>query len=199
MNYTLLCKWGWKYWYKDSKGYWKELITIKYNSFSLTICSPFWKDVGSVKQFLSIGSTRLIGSFWHDVWHENCSFTLHFPFVFAKVKNDPVSLATVCKDDQVKLSLTRGISNAMRIEKNKLILICQSLYFTTQADSIYWHLDKSELYTVHSSYNFLNSGVVYHSLPRSVWSLKISLKIKLFLWLYLHNKILTKNNLVKRD
>jgi hypothetical protein len=71
MNIALLCKWNWKYWYKDSKGYWKELITIKYGFFSLHMCSPFWKDVVSVKYFLAISSSKLIGSgdsidFWHD-------------------------------------------------------------------------------------------------------------------------------------
>jgi zinc-binding in reverse transcriptase len=36
------------------------------------------------------------------------------------------------------------------------------------------------------------------NLFRSVWALKISLKNKLFFWMVLHNKILTKDNLSKR-
>jgi hypothetical protein len=76
MNYALLCKWGWKYWSSDFTGYWKELVSIKFTSFSITLCSPFWRDVLSTKHFLAIGASRSEGSgvsikFWHDTWNEN--------------------------------------------------------------------------------------------------------------------------------
>jgi hypothetical protein len=70
----------------------------------------------------------------------------------------------------------------MRIEKNKLLNICSSLQFSSLADSALWHLDKSGRHTVHSTYRFLNSGEgVTFPLTRSVWALKIPLKIKHFL------------------
>jgi zinc-binding in reverse transcriptase len=47
-------------------------------------------------------------------------------------------------------------------------------------------------------YNFLCFGGVITHLPKSVWALKIPLKHKLFIWIALHNKILTKNNLHKK-
>jgi zinc-binding in reverse transcriptase len=47
-------------------------------------------------------------------------------------------------------------------------------------------------------YNFLCFGGIKTNLSTSVWALKIPLKNKLFLWMVLHNKILTKDNLIKR-
>jgi zinc-binding in reverse transcriptase len=47
-------------------------------------------------------------------------------------------------------------------------------------------------------YTFLYFGGIHTLTSHLVWSLKISLKHKLFLWLTLHNKILTKDNLRKK-
>jgi zinc-binding in reverse transcriptase len=82
----------------------------------------------------------------------------------------------------------------MRIEKNKLIFVLHNIQFLSQPDSAYWHLDRSGLYM----YIFLNSGGIHCNLSRSVCALKIPLKVKLFLWLSLNYRILTKDNLHKR-
>jgi hypothetical protein len=62
MNCALLCKWGWKYWYKDAKDYWKELIALHYGSFSLLHSSPFLEDIAYVLYFVVLSSSRLIGN-----------------------------------------------------------------------------------------------------------------------------------------
>jgi zinc-binding in reverse transcriptase len=123
---------------------------------------------------------------------------LHFPLVYAKVKNDRATLAQVWNLDNIKLHLTRGVSSAMRVEKNKLLLLLRYVQFQLQPDSAIWHLEKSDLYIVHSLYKFLNSSGIYSPLTRSVWALMIPLKIKIFLWLAIHKKILTRDNLLKR-
>jgi zinc-binding in reverse transcriptase len=86
----------------------------------------------------------------------------------------------------------------MRLEKNRLLLLLRSLQFHAHPDSIFWHLEKSSFFTVQSLYKFLNSGGVHIRLTISVWILKIPLKVKLFLWLAIKNRILTKDNLIKR-
>lgn len=57
-------------------------------------------------------------NFWHDTWFQNYSLVIQFPLVYAKIKNDRVSIASVWNNGTIKLYLTRGVSNAMRIEKN---------------------------------------------------------------------------------
>jgi zinc-binding in reverse transcriptase len=86
----------------------------------------------------------------------------------------------------------------MRVEKTRLLFILFNLHLSSDYDSIFWHLDKSSLFTVHSMYKFLNYGGVHTPVIRSVWSLRISLKFKLFLWLALHNRILSRDNLLRR-
>lgn len=84
------------------------------------------------------------------------------------------------------------------LKKNQLINLLQSLNFTALSDTASWEWDPSGVYTVHSFYNFLNFGGVKCTLIKSVWALKIPLKYKLFLWLSLNNRILTKDNLSKQ-
>jgi hypothetical protein len=142
--------------------------------------------VVSVSHFLAIGAFRAIGEgttiyFWHDTWHDNYPLSLYFLLVYAKVKNDKVTLAQVWNLGNIKLHLTRGVSSAMQVENNKLLLLLRSVQFQLQPNSAIWHLEKSSLYTVHSLYKFLNSGGIHSPLTRSVWALKVPLKIKLFL------------------
>jgi zinc-binding in reverse transcriptase len=85
----------------------------------------------------------------------------------------------------------------MRVEE-QLLSILQSLSISTDPDSALWQREPSGLYTVKSMYNFLNSCGISYSFTKSVWSLKIPLKNKLFLWLTLHNKILTKITCLRR-
>ncbi len=44
----------------------------------------------------------------------------------------------------------------------------------------------------------LLKGSKWHSHIKKIWKFKIPLKIKIFLWLVLKNRILTKDNLFKR-
>nr|CAD1829821.1 unnamed protein product [Ananas comosus var. bracteatus] len=65
-------------------------------------------------------------------------------------------------------------------------------------DSLSWRWNSSGRFSVHSATDFLTfDGITNCNLP-FLWKLKISLRVKLFLWLAERNKILTADNLVKR-
>lgn len=64
-------------------------------------------------------------------------------------------------------------------------------------DKIWWNLTKNGIFTVKSLYSALKTQ--HYAFPhKKVWKFKIPLKIEVFLWLFLKNKILTKDNLYKR-
>jgi hypothetical protein len=46
----------------------------------------------------------------------------------------------------------------MQLEKNRLVLLPQLVQFSSNLVSIFWHLDKSGFFMLHSLYKFLNSG-----------------------------------------
>jgi hypothetical protein len=96
---------------------------------------------------------------------------LQFPLLFAKVKNNKVSLAQVWNVSNIKFHLRRGVSLAMRLEKTRLTLLLHSIQFFSNSDTVYWNLDKSEIYSVHSLYKFINSGGVHISLKKNPYGL----------------------------
>ena len=137
--------------------------------------------------------------FWSDIWYQNCPLSIQFPLVYAKCKKKNMSLSEVWNNGAVNFCLTRGVSLAMRKEKEDLLSLLQTVPFSLEADSAVWQLTNNGLFSVNSMYKFLNSGGVICPLNRSVWALKIPLKFKLRLWLAIHNKLLTKENLNKRN
>jgi zinc-binding in reverse transcriptase len=205
MNTAFLCKWYWKCTYINSKGLWQSLIAFKYSyNSSSSHVSAFWQAVTSVSHFLLLGAKRIVGNghsinFWLDNWYNDYLLSIQFPLVYAKTKSVRPSLSEVWNGGQIKLNLSRGVSIAMRHEKSQLLSILQNLRFTQSDDLAVWVWEPTGLYTIKSLYTFLCFGGVKTYLSKSVWSLKIPLKHKLFLWMLLNNKILTKDNLCKRN
>ncbi len=65
-------------------------------------------------------------------------------------------------------------------------------------DSISWRWSSNGRFSVSSAYNFLTFDGVDDSNIRHLWSLRIPLRIKLFLWLAGRNRLLTADLLARR-
>jgi hypothetical protein len=65
-------------------------------------------------------------------------------------------------------------------------------------DSFIWGLHQNRIFSVKSIYNALmaDTRVVY---SKTLWSLKISLRIKIFMWYFKREVVLTKDNLARRN
>jgi zinc-binding in reverse transcriptase len=204
MNTSFLCKWYWKCRYINEAGLWQSIINFKYlSNSSSTHFSAFWKAVSSVSHFVQLGAKRIVGNgssvnFWLDTWVNDFPLSLQYPLVYAKTKSAKPSVRDVWNNGNIKLNLCRGASTTMRHEKRQIITLLNSVQFTPELDSAIWMWESAGYYSIKSMYNFLCFGGVKTNLPTSVWALKIPLKNKLFLWMVLHNKILTKDNLIKR-
>jgi hypothetical protein len=66
-----------------------------------------------------------------------------------------------------------------------------------EKDKPRWKLTKSGVFSVKSLYNKLSAVGVDRSF-KQLWKARIPLKIKIWLWLILHNAIATKDNMKKR-
>jgi zinc-binding in reverse transcriptase len=65
-------------------------------------------------------------------------------------------------------------------------------------DEIIWRWKQDECFSTHSLYIWLEFGGIFNPQFTHTWKAPISLKIKIFLWLVHQNKILIKDNLIKR-
>ena len=81
----------------------------------------------------------------------------------------------------------------------ELIEIASSIQLIDEDDSPVWNPNSKGVYTVKSIYKFINfRGVLPTSSP-AVWNLKIPPRIQIFLSLLVNNKLLTRDNLSKRQ
>ena len=79
----------------------------------------------------------------------------------------------------------------------KLIDTCSHIRLTDSPDRVSWLLTRSGVFSVKSLYSFLITKRV--SFPyRKLWNLKLPLRIKVFCWILIKDRILTKENLKKK-
>ena len=80
---------------------------------------------------------------------------------------------------------------------NELVAKIAFVQLDNQNDSINWVLSKQGAFSVKSMYRYLVNQI---SLPlnKTLWKLRLPLKIKIFNWLVLKGVILTKDNLLKK-
>ena len=77
-------------------------------------------------------------------------------------------------------------------------IIMRSLVLNSDNDSISWSASSDNLYSVKSCYALLNDGGFRSQHGMDIWKCSAPLKIKVFTWLVIHDKILSKENLVKK-
>ena len=70
---------------------------------------------------------------------------------------------------------------------------------TEGADKVVWKLEKSGKFTTRSVYKFITFGGVIDLRMMEIWRAKISLKLKIFLWMAWHDRIQTAQQLKRRN
>ena len=68
----------------------------------------------------------------------------------------------------------------------------------TKLDSLHWRWTTNKKFTVKSLYEWLDYRGIPNTTFDTIWSSKIPLKIKVFLWFVKENKVHTKINLLKK-
>jgi hypothetical protein len=77
--------------------------------------------------------------------------------------------------------------------------ISESLCLNNEEDSIIWKFESKGVYSVSSLYAIVNfRGVLPVHIP-AVWRVKVQPRVHVFLWLLVNNRLLTRDNLVKRQ
>ena len=76
--------------------------------------------------------------------------------------------------------------------------IINSVFLSSEEDSISWTLSESKNFTVKSCYDILNDRGLRSVFKTSIWRSAAPLNVKFFAWLAFHDKILSRANLVKK-
>ncbi|XP_073111220.1 uncharacterized protein [Elaeis guineensis] len=81
---------------------------------------------------------------------------------------------------------------------NTSLALLLNFFLTSKPDIWQWKWSSNCIYSIRSCYDFLLNEGVISPLEQWFWNLPILKKAKLFFWLAFHDKVLTKENLIKR-
>jgi hypothetical protein len=77
--------------------------------------------------------------------------------------------------------------------------IAKSICLSDETDSLIWQYNSSGVYSASSLYAIINyRGITPIFIP-VVWKIVIPPRIHVFLWLIMHNKIMTRDNMKKKN
>lgn len=99
---------------------------------------------------------------------------------------------------QWQIDLKRNIGRGLIVEWNELNAVLQGMCLDDQQDQIVWEFEKSGKYSCRSLYRNLTFKGVRPGRIQKFWKVKLPLKIKVFLWLAMHDRIQSGVQLKKR-
>ncbi len=145
-------------------------------------------------------SKSSLASFWNSRWIGESLLRNQFPNLHAishckhlSVKNWVARFAS-----SSNLGFGSNLNGQAQYEVGQLRSLIDSVQHSDASDMIIWRWGSSGLFSVSGAYSFLESDGVEDRSTRHLWSLKIPLRVKLFLWLAARNRLLTAKLLLRR-
>jgi hypothetical protein len=165
--------------------------------------SHFWFGLMRVKNvFFSTGVFNLKlmnkSGFWKDKWLGIQLLMVQYPSLYQIVRHKSAIVASIFGSVPLNVSLCRALVGHNLVLWHNLVHCLVHVRLNTEKDYFSWNLTLSGQFTIQSMYrSMINNGYVFHH--KALWKLKLSLKIKIFVWYLLRRLILTKDNLAKRN
>lgn len=191
MNECLIVKWIWKI-MQEPDDLWFRILKAKYmddRGFFYSDSkgsSQFWQGLHKVKHLFKWGAIYKVEngqhcSFWQDVWVGNVPLKIQYEEIYKMVR-DPSCLVADCWDeDGWGMDFKRALTCH---EYNRWLELKESLAdisLSDNPDSVFWALEKNNLFTTKSLYRFISGSGVSRRVAGFIWKSRLPLKIKFFL------------------
>ena len=153
----------------------------------------------------SVGNGKQI-YFWWDVWVGGVSFREKFIRLFELAMDKWVSVFDMCQlgwgENREAWKWRRRLFAWKKEKVRELCLLLRNVTLQVdKEDRWLWNFEKSSAYSLHSAYNFQSAQPVVDT-PIDVnmlWQKHIPLKVVVFVWRLFHNRLPTKDNLLRRN
>jgi hypothetical protein len=215
-NRALLGKWLWRY-ANEPGAWWRKVVEAKYGSErggwrSKVGSSPhgrgLWKYISKEWRHFS-HHTRLIPgdgsriSFWGEAWCDNVPLLEVYPGLYSLASSKEASIADnsdlVSGSRQWNISFVRSLNDWEVEELASLYSLLYSYNLGGGADKIWWVPNKKGKFEVKSFYSILNSSISFPFPWKSIWRTKAPPRVAFFVWSAALGKILTLDNLKRRN
>ncbi|CAJ2658361.1 unnamed protein product [Trifolium pratense] len=222
-NLALLGKWCWRL-LVDREGLWYRVLVARYGVEGGRLReggqrgSVWWRELARIREGVgeSGGSwfgehvLRRVGDgsdtlFWTDPWLDGVSLRERFGRLFVLAETKSLSVAEM-------YALGWGIGGEawkwqrqLRAWEEELLGECQTLLLDISLqdqtlDRWQWRPDPDTGYTVRGAYQILTSqaSVTLHTAENLIWHPQVPLKVSIFAWRLLRDRLPTRANLVNR-
>jgi hypothetical protein len=137
--------------------------------------------------------------FWEDHWFGHCSLSILFWDLYVLINEQNKSIAELWDGVNLKCTFRRSIDQNLMQRWYDLRSIAESLHLSVEEDAVIWKFDSKGVYSVSSLYAIVNfRGIMPVHIP-AVWRIKVQPRVHVFLWLLANNKLLSRDNLSKRQ
>jgi hypothetical protein len=119
--------------------------------------------------------------------------------VYCLANEQNYSISELWDGTNLKITFRRCFDHNLMLQWLEILQIAQTLQLSSESDTLVWKSEPNGVFSVKSMYAIINFRGVVPVHVHSIWKLKLPPKIHFFLWLLVHNKNLTRDNLVKRQ
>jgi hypothetical protein len=135
--------------------------------------------------------------FWLDSWLGNKPISVQFPALFSHVQSPNVLVVDCCTDNGWMLRFRHITSNRAQEELGLLLDRLNLVSLSEEPDRRFMRFGPNKNFSVKSCYYALNFGGVSCAGNQEIWNSFAPKKCKIFAWLALHNRLNTKEEIVK--
>jgi hypothetical protein len=216
-NRALLGKWLWRYGH-EREAWWRVVVEAKYGSMWGGWCTyphsgamgvSLWKNIRSGWEIFSSHSRLVVGEgnwvqFWHDRWCGETKLKEDFPVLYSIARDKDASVAANVEflggAFQWNVIFGREIQDweveivtsfYQRLQSVSIRMGCQ--------DKLWWNPSKKGRFKVKDFFRALSNAEGYDFPWKSVWRTKAPPRAAFFVWSAALGKILTLDNLRKRQ
>lgn len=134
-----------------------------------------------------------------DHWFGNSSLAIQFWEIYFLCNEQTARLCDVWDGSVIRLSFRRDFSPRLMNQWEDVRQIISSVVFTSEPDQMIWKMHSTGVYKTQSLYAAINNRGVTPVYSPSVWNIFVRPRVHMFLWLLANNKLLTRDNLSKRQ
>ena len=127
--------------------------------------------------------------FWHECWLGDCALKVTFPNLFHIAVPQDLEVVEACVKGQWFLEFRRQLNGILWEEWSNLMLVLDEVSLSDGRDEVFWVLERSQQYLAKSLYNLMTFGGVQDVQMMFIWKCNIPLKVKIFLWMAIHDRI----------
>ena len=114
---------------------------------------------------------------------------MSFPNLFEITSQPDLDVAHAIADGQWNIDFRRELNVNLLEEWEQLGGLLSDVYLSEGRDEVSLSLERSHKYTTRSLYRLMTSGGVVDYQMMVIWKTNIPLKVKIFMWMAVHDRI----------